>query len=132
MRADTYQAVLYDIACSLIHNGFSKIVFATGHTSNTKVVDRDAPFITQTVHLFASSGTTRKVRQPSSMTSSRTRPRRPRAGTGARSRPREVMAFNPKLARLDRTKKDFAHRPKWMEAAGATSSRGITAAPTSS
>ena len=28
------------------------------------------------------------------------------------------MAFDPKLARLDRTKKDFAHRPKWMEAAG--------------
>ena len=34
MRSSTYQAILYDIARCLIHNGFNKIVFATGHTSN--------------------------------------------------------------------------------------------------
>jgi creatinine amidohydrolase len=37
--ATTYQNMLYEIGRCLIHNGFNKLVFATGHTSNMKAVD---------------------------------------------------------------------------------------------
>ena len=39
VRSSTLQALLYDIARSLIHHGFNKIVFVNGHGSNVKVID---------------------------------------------------------------------------------------------
>lgn len=39
VRASTLQALLYDIARSLIHHGFSKLIFVNGHGSNVKVID---------------------------------------------------------------------------------------------
>jgi creatinine amidohydrolase len=39
VRASTLQALMYDVARSLIHHGFNKIVFVNGHGSNVKVVD---------------------------------------------------------------------------------------------
>ena len=39
LRASTFCEVLYDIARSLIHHGWNKLVFVNGHGSNTKVLD---------------------------------------------------------------------------------------------
>lgn len=39
VRSATLQALLYDIARSLIHHGFNKILFVNGHGSNVKVID---------------------------------------------------------------------------------------------
>ncbi len=39
VRASTLQSLMYDVARSLIHHGFNKIVFVNGHGSNVKVVD---------------------------------------------------------------------------------------------
>src|SRR5919206_885279 len=39
IRAETLNNLLYDIARSLIHHGFNKIVFVNGHGSNVKVID---------------------------------------------------------------------------------------------
>ena len=39
LRASTLNAVLYDVARSLIHHGWNKLVFVNGHGSNTKVLD---------------------------------------------------------------------------------------------
>jgi len=39
VRSSTLQALMYDVARSLIHHGFNKIVFINGHGSNIKVVD---------------------------------------------------------------------------------------------
>jgi creatinine amidohydrolase len=39
LRADTLLSVMYDVARSLIHHGFNRIVFLNGHGSNIKVVD---------------------------------------------------------------------------------------------
>ena len=39
LRASTLNEVLYDIARSLIHHGWNKLVFVNGHGSNTKVID---------------------------------------------------------------------------------------------
>jgi creatinine amidohydrolase len=39
LRADTLLNLMYDIARSLIHHGFNRIIFINGHGSNIKVVD---------------------------------------------------------------------------------------------
>ncbi|HEY9014546.1 MAG TPA: creatininase family protein, partial [Gemmatimonadales bacterium] len=39
VRAETLLNLLYDIARSLIHHGFNKLVFVNGHGSNVKVID---------------------------------------------------------------------------------------------
>lgn len=39
VRAETFQNLYYDIARSLIHHGFNKIIFVTGHASNMKIID---------------------------------------------------------------------------------------------
>lgn len=39
VRSSTLLALMYDVARSLIHHGFSRIIFINGHGSNTKVVD---------------------------------------------------------------------------------------------
>lgn len=39
VRSSTLLAVMYDVARSLIHHGFNRIIFMNGHGSNVKVVD---------------------------------------------------------------------------------------------
>jgi creatinine amidohydrolase len=39
MRSSTLLAIMYDVARSLIHHGFNRIIFMNGHGSNIKVVD---------------------------------------------------------------------------------------------
>ena len=39
IKASTLNALMYDVARSLIHHGFNRIIFINGHGSNTKVVD---------------------------------------------------------------------------------------------
>jgi creatinine amidohydrolase len=39
IRAETLNNLLYDIARSLIHHGFTKLIFVNGHGSNVKVID---------------------------------------------------------------------------------------------
>jgi creatinine amidohydrolase len=39
MRSSTLLAIIHDVARSLIHHGFNRIIFINGHGSNIKVVD---------------------------------------------------------------------------------------------
>ena len=39
LRAETLNAVLYDILRSLIHHGWNKLILVNGHGSNAKVLD---------------------------------------------------------------------------------------------
>ena len=39
VHAETLTAILYDVARSLVHNGFSKLIFVNGHGSNAKIID---------------------------------------------------------------------------------------------
>ena len=39
VRAETFNNLLYDIARSLIHHGFNRLIFVAGHGSNVKIVD---------------------------------------------------------------------------------------------
>ena len=39
VRPETLGAILYEIARSLVHNGFSRLIFVNGHGSNAKIID---------------------------------------------------------------------------------------------
>ncbi len=39
LRSNTFKNLLYDIGRSVIHHGFNKLIFITGHTSNIKIID---------------------------------------------------------------------------------------------
>lgn len=39
LRANTFNEALYDVARSLIHHGWNKLIFVNGHGSNAKVID---------------------------------------------------------------------------------------------
>ena len=39
LQATTLNALIYDVARSLVHHGFNRLIFVNGHTSNMKVVD---------------------------------------------------------------------------------------------
>jgi len=39
LRGSTLNELIYDVARSLIHHGFNRLIFVNGHTSNNKVVD---------------------------------------------------------------------------------------------
>src|SRR5918996_232159 len=39
VRASTFQELLVDIARSLIHHGFTHLIFVNGHGSNMKIID---------------------------------------------------------------------------------------------
>jgi creatinine amidohydrolase len=115
LRADIYQNMLYDIARCLIHNGFNKIVFATGHTSNMKVVDpalRAIRYETGAfVCVFRSDAEALPAFAPDILENP---PEETPGWHGSEAETSEVMAFNQKLVHLERTEKDFPHAPSWF------------------
>ena len=115
LRAETLNAVLYDIARSVIHHGFNKIMFVCGHASNMKVTD---PVI-------------RKIRYDTGAMVGMVRPWAERylgvieefidgppeetpgwhAGELETS---QVMGYDETLVRMDRAEVGTAHAPDWL------------------
>ena len=89
LRPDTFTELLYDIARSLIHHGWNKLVFVNGHGSNTKVIDPLLRRIgTRPARSWRSTSRTPSATSACSTTCSRTRPTRRPAGTRRSSRRR--------------------------------------------
>ena len=115
LRADTLNAVLYDIARSVIHHGFNKLIFVCGHASNMKVTD---PLI-------------RRIRYETGAMVGMVRPWAERYlgvvaefldGTpedtpgwhAGELETAQVMAYDESLVRMDRAEKCKAHAPEWL------------------
>ncbi len=114
IRATIYQNLLYDVARCLIHNGFNKIIFATGHTSNMKVVDpalRRLRYETGAfVCVFRNDAEAAPAFAPDIIENP---PEETPGWHGSEIETSEVMAFNQDLVHLERTDKDFPHAPEW-------------------
>jgi creatinine amidohydrolase len=116
LRASTYQAVLYDVARCLIHNGFNKIVFATGHTSNTKVVDPALRTVRYETGAFVCVFRADAEAIPDFAKDLLENPPEETPGWhGSEDETAEMMAYNESLVHLERTDKDFTHAPKWLD-----------------
>lgn len=115
LRAEIYQNVLYDVARCLIHNGFNKIVFATGHTSNMKVVDPALRALRYETGAFVCVFRNDAEAAPAMMPDILENPPEETPGWhGSEIETSEVLAFNKDLVHLERTDKDFTHAPKWL------------------
>ncbi len=125
LRSETYQALLYDVGRSLIHHGFNKIVFATGHTSNIKVIDptlrrlRYETGALPVVFRADAEGT------PPLLKGVLENPPEETPGWhGSEIETSTVMAYDQELVHLERTDKDFTHAPRWLPQDKFTKSNG--------
>jgi creatinine amidohydrolase len=106
---NTYRAVVYDLAMSMIYHGFNKIVFVTHHGSNSKVVD---DVLRGCFTCWCKTPTERDyvilgdiIEGPPEETPGW------HAGEVETS---TVMAWDESLIDMDKAKQDRTHAPHWM------------------
>lgn len=115
VKATTLQNLLYDVARSLIHHGFNKIIFVCGHTSNLRAIFPVVRKIRYDTNAFvavyaADSATTIKLYQDLIESPSEELP----GWHGGEIETSEVLAFNSQLVHLERAKMTKAHAPRWL------------------
>ncbi|MGI6113152.1 MAG: creatininase family protein [Mahellales bacterium] len=115
LRASTLNAVLYDIARSLIHHGFNKLVFVCGHASNMKITDplmRQLRYETGALIAMVRPWAERYLGIIEEYMEGP-----PEETPGWHSGELEtcqVMAYDESLVRMDRAKIAKAHAPEWL------------------
>lgn len=115
LRASTYQNVLYEVGRCLIHMGFNKIVYVTGHTSNLKVVDPAMRALRYDTGAIPCVFRADAEGIPPILSDILENPPEETPGWhGSEIETSEVLAFDEKLAHLERTDKDFTHAPAWL------------------
>ncbi len=114
-RAATYQALLYDIGRSLIHHGFNKIIYVTGHGSNVKIVDPMLRPLRYETHAFIAMYKAFSERDLSLVADIVENPKEETPGWHcSEMETAQDMAYDMKLVRMDRAIKEFTHAPTWM------------------
>jgi creatinine amidohydrolase len=115
LRAKTYQDLLYDIARSVIHQGFNKLIFITGHASNMKVIDPvmrkiryDTGVLVGVFRAYAERylGVVEDILEGP--------PEETPGWHAGELETAQVMAYDESLVRMDRAVKTEAHAPDWL------------------
>ena len=115
VRASTLQALMYDVARSLIHHGFNKIVFINGHGSNIKVIDpvlRKIRYDTGAMVGFCNPYMERYVGLLQGLMEN---PTDETPGWHASElETSQMLANDESLVRMDRAVKTLTHIPQWL------------------
>ena len=115
LRASTLNAVLYDIARSLIHHGWNKLVFVNGHGSNTKVIDPLLRRIKYETGAFVALYKPYAERYMGLLGDLLENPPDETPGWHASElEASQVLAHNPSLVHMDRAAEDRARVPAWL------------------
>lgn len=115
LRASTLLNLMNDVARSLIHHGFNRIIFINGHGSNTKVVDpvlRKLRYETGALISFVKPFMERYVGILDGLMENP-----PEETPGWHSSELETsqdMAWNPDLVRMERAVDTRAHTPEFL------------------
>ncbi len=115
IKASTLNALMYDVARSLIHHGFNRIIFVNGHGSNTKVVDpvlRKLRYETGALIGFVRPYMERYVGVLEGLMENP-----PEETPGCHSSELETsqdMAYDPDLVRMERAYPEMAHIPSFL------------------
>ena len=115
LRASTLHAVLYDIVRSLIHSGFKKFVIVNNQGSNIKVMDPILRKLHYDTGAFICMSKLYAERYIGIIKEVMENP--PEETPGWHSSELEtsqMLAYNEKLVRMERAKKELAHAPKWL------------------
>ncbi|MFQ5711666.1 MAG: creatininase family protein [Candidatus Geothermarchaeales archaeon] len=118
LRASTFLEFLYDIGRSLIHHGFNKIVYVTGHTSNIKVIEpalRRLRYDTGALAvLFRADAEfiplVKEIREEVIENPPEENP----GWHGSEVETSLVLMYNPEEVKWDEAKKAITHAPNWL------------------
>ncbi len=115
LRASTLNAVLYDVARSLIHHGWNKLIFVNGHGSNTKVLDPLLRRIKYETGAFVALYKPYAERYIGLLDDLLENPPEETPGWHASElETSQVLAHNPALVDMDRAEPDRAQVPSWL------------------
>lgn len=115
LRASTFQNVCYDIARSLIHHGFNRLVFVGGHGSNVKVIDpvlRQIKYDTGALVAYYKAYAERYVGMLKDVLENP--PEETPGWHSSELETAQVMAHNERLVRMDRAIREKTHTPAWL------------------
>ena len=115
LRADTLLNLMYDIARSLIHHGFNRIIFINGHGSNIKVVDpvlRRLRYETGALISFVKPYMERYVGILDGLMENP--PEETPGWHSSELETSQCMAWNPDLVRMERAVDTRAHIPDFL------------------
>jgi creatinine amidohydrolase len=115
IRSSTLQALLYDIARSLIHHGFNKIIFVNGHGSNVKVIDPVLRRIRYDTGALVGFCTPYMERYVGLMQGLMENPPDETPGWHASElETSQMLAHDTGLVRMDRAVKTLTQIPRWL------------------
>ena len=115
LSGDTYRAVVYDLAMSMIYHGFNKIVFVSHHGSNSKVIDDVLRRIRYETDCFVCWYKTPTERQYSLVGDIFEGPPEETPGWHAGEvETSTAWAYNPASVDMSKAKQDRTHAPRWM------------------
>ncbi|NIM99680.1 MAG: creatininase family protein [candidate division Zixibacteria bacterium] len=115
LRSSTLLNLIYDVARSLIHHGFNRLIFVNGHGSNVKIVDpilRKLRYETGALIGFVKPYMERYVGIMEGLMENP-----PEETPGWHSSELETsqdLAWNPKLVRMERAEFTKAHIPEYL------------------
>ena len=115
MRSTTMLATMYDVARSLIHHGFSRIIFMNGHGSNVKIVDpvlRKLRYETGALISFVKPYMERYVGILEGLMENP--PEETPGWHASELETAQDLAWNEKLVRMDRAEHTKAHIPAFL------------------
>jgi creatinine amidohydrolase len=118
IRAETLNNLLYDIARSLIHHGFNKLIFVNGHGSNVKVIDpvlRKIRYDTGAMVAFYKPYAERYMGLVKDLMENP--PEETPGWHSSELETSQMLAHNAKLVRMDRATHTETHIPSWLPAA---------------
>lgn len=115
LRPATVMGVYYDIARSLIHHGYNKIVFVTGHASNLKVFDPPMRKIRYETGAFCTVYKPWVERYIGILKDVLEGPPEETPGWHSdESETSAMMYLTPDYVRMDRAEKETAHKPAFL------------------
>ena len=115
IRSSTLQALMYDVARSLIHHGFNKILFINGHGSNIKVIDPVLRKIRYDTGAMVGFCIPYMERYTGLLEGLMENPKDETPGWHASElETSQMLAHNPDIVRMDRAVKTLTNIPKWL------------------
>lgn len=118
LRATTFQAVCHDIARSLIHHGFNKLIFVAGHGSNVKVIDPVLRKLKYETGAFIGYYKAYAERYMGFLKGLLENPETETPGWhGSELETSQVLAHDERLVRMDRAIRERTQTPEWLPSA---------------
>lgn len=115
LRPSTFLSLVYDVGRSLIHHGWSKIIFMNGHGSNAKIIDpaiRQLRYDTGAFICWAKPYAERDIKFIRDIFENSVEDTP--GWHSSEWETSQIMAHNEKLVRMDRAIKERVHTPSWL------------------